>query len=263
MAQALLVVDVQRGLVSGPDAVPAAPALLTVLDGLLAGAREAGALVVHLQNDGPHGRPDEPHTPGWELARVPRAGEPVLRKTGDDPFAETDLAALLEDHGVTRLAVCGVLSEFCVSAAARGALERGLGVVLPHDAHATVDVPPGPGSPGVPAALASRAAEWALGDEIEVVATAAEVRFTALASLVVRGQPAQRGGFELGLQVVREGLVVAEVAGDRRAEHRAEPGVVGLGGPRLGRAERLLEDRDVPVALPDGLVGVHDRAGGG
>jgi streptothricin hydrolase len=177
VAQALLLVDVQRGFVSGPDAVPAAPALLTALDGLVVAARDAGALVVHLQNDGPPGQPDEPHTPGWELAIAPRDGEPVLRKTEDDPFAATDLAALLSGHGVTRLAVCGVLSEFCVSAAARGALDRGFGVVLPHDAHATYDVPPGPGSAGVPADSASRAAEWALGDEIEIVATAAEVRF--------------------------------------------------------------------------------------
>jgi len=101
----------------------------------------------------------------------------VLRKTVDAPFRETRLAELLTAHAVTRLAVCGVLSEFCVSAAARACLERDLGVVLPHDAHATYDVPAGPGSPGVPAALASRAAEWALGDEVEIVAAAAEVRF--------------------------------------------------------------------------------------
>lgn len=177
MAQALLVVDVQRGLVSGADAVPAAPALLPTLDGLITAAREAGALVVHLQNDGPPGAPDEPHTPGWQLAFASRDGEPVLRKTEDDPFRETRLTPLLAEHGVARLAVCGLLSDFCVSAAARGALDRGLDVVLPHDAHATYDVPPGPGSPGVAAALASRAAEWALGDEIEIVATATEVRF--------------------------------------------------------------------------------------
>lgn len=176
-AQALVVVDVQRGLVSGEHAVPAADRVLRAVTTLLRAAREAGALVVHLQNDGPPDAPDAPEAPGWELAFVPRDGEPVLRKTGDDPFPETPLAALLAEHGVHRLAVCGLLSEFCVSATARGALVRDLGVVLAHDAHATFDVPPGPGSPGVPAALASRAAEWALGDEVDVVATVAEVRF--------------------------------------------------------------------------------------
>jgi streptothricin hydrolase len=176
-AQALVVVDVQRGFLTGAHAVPAASVLLGALDGLLGAARAAGVLVVHLQNDGPPGELDEPHTPGWELA-LPRVGaEPVLRKTVDDPFRETGLAELLAAHGVTRLAVCGVLSEFCVSAAARGCLDRGFGVVLPHDAHATYDVPAGPGSPGVPAHLASRAAEWALGDEVEVVASAADVAF--------------------------------------------------------------------------------------
>jgi streptothricin hydrolase len=182
VAQALVVVDMQRGFLHGEHAVPAAEPVLSVVGGLVEAARAAGALVVHLQNDGPPGQPDEPHTAGWEPAIAPHDGEPVLRKTVDDPFRETRLAPLLAEHGVTRLAVCGVLSEFCVSAAARGALDRGLAVVLPHDAHATYDVPPGPGSAGVPAALASRAAEWALGDEIEIVATADEVRFAPAAA---------------------------------------------------------------------------------
>lgn len=176
--QGLVVVDVQRAFLYGEDAVPAAARVLTAVEALLRSAREAGALVVHLQNDGPPGGPDEPHTAGWELAVAPRDGEPVLRKTEDDPFRETRLADLLAEHGVTGLAVCGLLSEFCVSATARGALERGFDVVLPHDAHATCDVPPGPGSAVVPAELAARAAEWALGDDVEIVAAAAEVAFT-------------------------------------------------------------------------------------
>jgi nicotinamidase-related amidase len=90
-----VLVDVQRGFVSGERAVPAAQVLLHALDGLVAAARAGGALVVHLQNDGTVGAPDEPHTPGWEPALDPREGEPVLRKTEDDPFAGTPLAALL------------------------------------------------------------------------------------------------------------------------------------------------------------------------
>jgi streptothricin hydrolase len=175
--QALVVVDLQRGFLHGAHAVPAAGRVLAVVEALVAAARSAGVLVVHLQNDGPAGQPDAPHTPGWELAIPARAGEPVLRKTEDDPFRETRLAPLLAGHGVSRLVVCGVLSEFCVSATARGALDRGLGVVLPHDAHATYDVPAGPGSPGVPAELAARAAEWALGDEVAIVATGSAVAF--------------------------------------------------------------------------------------
>lgn len=65
----------------------------------------------------------------------------------------------------------------CVAATARAALELGYGVLLPHDAHATYNVPAGPGSEEVPAAMAARAAEWSLGDEIVICASSHEVNF--------------------------------------------------------------------------------------
>ncbi len=179
---ALLVVDMQTAFVSGPGAVPDAAGLLERVSDLLDRARAAGALVVHLQNDGPRGEPDEPGTPGWELflPAVEGPREVVVRKAEDDGFHGTPLAELLTGAGVRELAVCGVMSEMCVSATARTALERDHRVVLPHDAHATYDVPGVAGvSAAVPAALASRAAEWALGDEIELVPRAAEVTFGA------------------------------------------------------------------------------------
>ncbi|MFG2491627.1 isochorismatase family protein [Streptomyces caniferus] len=180
--EALLLVDLQSAFVAGGEAVPDAARVLDRSRDLLARARAAGALVVHLQNDGAPGTVDEPHTPGWRLhlpvAFGPR--ESVVRKTGDDGFDGTPLGALLADAGVGALTLCGVLSEMCVSATARTALARDFRVVLPHDAHATYDVPAAPGiGESVPAALASRAAEWALGDDVEIVARAAEVTFTA------------------------------------------------------------------------------------
>ncbi len=103
----------------------------------------------------------------------------MVRKTVDDGFEETGLEELLREAGVADLAICGVMSEMCVSATARTALELGFRVVLPHDAHATYDIPAAEGiSDLVPAAVASRVAEWALGDEVEIVARARDVRFT-------------------------------------------------------------------------------------
>ncbi|WP_269462867.1 isochorismatase family protein [Pseudonocardia saturnea] len=91
--------------------------------------------------------------------------------------AHARLDGHLRERGVRRLAICGVMSEMCV-AAARGALARGYGVVLPHTAHATYCVPAGPGpSRAVPAALAARVAEWPLGDDVEVVADPDAVPF--------------------------------------------------------------------------------------
>lgn len=180
--EALVVVDLQSAFVSGDGAVPEAARLIARATDLISRARRSGALVVHLQNDGPAGAVDEPHSPGWELHLPVEAGsrEVVIRKTEDDGFAGTSLGSVLADAGVRGLAVCGTMSEMCVLATARRGLELDYRVVLPHDAHATYDIPAAEGiSDMVPATAASRVAEWALGDEVEIVAHAADVTFMA------------------------------------------------------------------------------------
>ncbi|MGW7055990.1 isochorismatase family protein [Streptomyces sp. NPDC054887] len=183
--EALLVVDVQSAFVQGAGAVPDAARLVDRTGDLIARARRSGALVVHIQNDGPAGADDEPHTPGWELHHPPQPGptEVVVRKPEDDGFAGTSLGRVLADAEVRALAVCGVMSEMCVLATARTALALGYRVVIPHDAHATQDIPAAPGiSEAVPAAVVSRVAEWALGAGAEITATATDVTFTAVPS---------------------------------------------------------------------------------
>lgn len=177
---ALVVVDAQVAFLDGPGAVPAAGQLALAITELVARARAAGAVLVQLQNDGPPGADDEPDTPGWRLFVEPGPDEMVIRKTADDGFEGTGLAAALAARRVRSLAVCGVQSEMCVSATARTALALGFRVVIPHDAHATYDIPATPRIAGrVPAAMVSRVAEWALGDGIELVPGAADVTFAA------------------------------------------------------------------------------------
>lgn len=176
---ALVIIDVQAGHVAGAHAVPDAVQLVEQVSTLLAAARGSGALVVHVQNDGDAGQVDAPETAGWELHFEPLAGEPVVRKEYDDAFRETSFEELLEARGVRSLAICGLMSEMCVSATARTALDREYRVVLPHDAHATTGIPATPGlSEAVAPSVVSRVAEWALGDEIEIVQHAKSVTFT-------------------------------------------------------------------------------------
>jgi nicotinamidase-related amidase len=165
-AQALIVVDMQRGVLAE---LPGACALTARIASLVARARAAGAQVVQLRNDGGPGSVDEAGTPGWALALD---GGEVVAKTTDDGFAGTRLGSLLSGSGVRRLALCGVLSEMCVSATARSALARGYEVVLPHDGHGTYDLD------DIPAAVVARVAEHALGDEPELVPTTTAVTFT-------------------------------------------------------------------------------------
>ena len=163
-ATGLLVVDAQQGLLQGEKAIPQADLVIDRLAFLLAGARSAGAVVIHLQNDGAPGSPDEPETPGWLIHRklTPEPGEVLLRKKQDDGFENTELQRILECAGVKCIAVGGVLSEMCVSATVRGGLARGFEVILVHDAHATYNLD------DIPAAMVSRVAEHALGSQVEI-----------------------------------------------------------------------------------------------
>jgi streptothricin hydrolase len=165
------VIDAQMGVLAGPTAVPSAQKTVARIAELLAAARSAGALVVHLQNDGQPGASDHPDSPGWPIhpAAEPRPGEPVLRKTGDDGFEGTNLEGELRQAGVRRLAVAGLLSEMCVSATIRGAFSRGFEVALVRGAHASYDLE------SIPADVVSRVAEHALGDQLELLDSSAVV----------------------------------------------------------------------------------------
>ena len=140
MTTALLLVDVQRNMLEGDAPVPAAAEVRPRLETLLDRARTAGALVVHVQNDGSQGDPDLPHTEGWELVFPTRDGELVLRKDDCDTFAANPgWAADLASRGVDHVVVAGMQSEYCVSATSRGALGHGLRVSVAGGAHATYD----------------------------------------------------------------------------------------------------------------------------
>ncbi len=182
-ADALLVVDVQRALVEGPQSVAGAEAFLDRWRRALGVARDAGVPVVHLQDDGrdpgsliPRG------TPGWELVLDVAVGEQVVAKAHDDGFDGTDLDALLRSRGAARPCVVGIQSEMCVAGTARGALARGYEVVLPRDGHTTYDVPADGAAPAVPAALVARVAEWSLGDGVVAPPRLADVVFVAPAT---------------------------------------------------------------------------------
>jgi nicotinamidase-related amidase len=175
--QALILVDLQRSFVEGDTAVPGSARLMAAAAQQLAAARSAGAVVAHVQNDGSAETLDEPDTPGWQMAFSPGDADLVVRKTGDSAFVKTELHQMLQARGVTEVSVCGLLSEMCVAATVRSALDLGYGVVLAHDSHATYAVPGFGEEPGVPAEMAARAAEWSLGDTVRIPATSAEINF--------------------------------------------------------------------------------------
>jgi nicotinamidase-related amidase len=133
--RALLLIDVQRNMLLPPQPVPEAPAVGRRITEILERARHAGAMVVHVRNNGGHDDPDAPGTTGWELVHEAAGREAVIDKLTPDAFAGTELASLLAD--AREVVIVGMQSEYCVRETALAALERGLTVVVAQGAHAT------------------------------------------------------------------------------------------------------------------------------
>lgn len=119
---ALLVVDVQNGVVAGAherDSVVANVA------GLVEKARREQVPVVWVQHA------DEQLAPGSEDWRIvpelaPAEAEPLVAKHYGDSFEDTGLESVLEGLGVGRLVVVGAQTDACVRSTLHGAFVRGL-----------------------------------------------------------------------------------------------------------------------------------------
>ncbi|MES2938820.1 MAG: cysteine hydrolase family protein [Pseudomonadota bacterium] len=143
MKQALLVIDVQRGLF---DAVPRpdeADAVVDRINALAARARAAGAPVVFVQHEDGEGGELAHGSPGWHLEQrlVVGSTDVHVRKSTPDSFLRTDLGALLERWSTEQVVICGYASEFCVDTTTRRAAALGYPVILAADAHTTHDKP--------------------------------------------------------------------------------------------------------------------------
>jgi nicotinamidase-related amidase len=140
MARALMLIDVQRNMLEPPAPVPSAAAIRDALQDLLLRARQAGALVIHVQNDGSPGDPDEPGTDGWQLVFPAGPGDLIVRKDQPDTFAANPaLAGELAAQEITGVIIAGMQSNYCVAESSRGALKQGLQAILASGAHATYD----------------------------------------------------------------------------------------------------------------------------
>lgn len=133
---ALLVVDVQNGVVAGTyqrDSV-----VKNVAE-LVGKARRAGTPVVWVQHSSDNlakGSAD------WQLApELERYDdEPLVEKTYPDSFEDTTLEPVLAGLGVGRLVVTGAQTDECIRSTLHGALARGYDATLVGDAHTTEDL---------------------------------------------------------------------------------------------------------------------------
>jgi len=144
---ALLVIDVQRGILAIPNLTrkkeidQALDATVLRVAGLIERARAGSVPVVYVQHDGGPSHRLEPETPGWPIRPevAPRHGERVIHKRACDAFFGTPLDAELRVAGIQQLVVCGCMTQYCIDTTVRRAVSLGYDVVLVADGHMTAD----------------------------------------------------------------------------------------------------------------------------
>ena len=143
--QALIVVDVQndyfpggKWTLSGMDAAAANAAKL------IAAARAAGDLIVHIRHEFPTA--DAPFfAPGSTGAQTHstvqnREDEDVIVKNQINSFRDTKLKEILDRNDIRDVVICGAMSHMCIDAVTRAANDFGYKCTLIHDACAARDV---------------------------------------------------------------------------------------------------------------------------
>ncbi|MFZ3582922.1 cysteine hydrolase family protein [Loktanella sp. DJP18] len=105
---------------------------------LLAAARSAGDLVIHVRHEaGSDTAPFfRPGTPGAQInaAVAPQDGEAVVLKHRPNGFHETDLLDRLRDAAVVNVTICGAMTQMCVDATTRAAVDHGFKTTVISDA---------------------------------------------------------------------------------------------------------------------------------
>ena len=143
--QALIVVDIQNDYFpNGKWPLVGAHAAADNAAKIIQAHRAAGDLVVHIRHEFPSD--DAPFfVPGSEGAQLHpkvlnRADEPVVVKQHINSFRETELKAVLDQHGIDTLVVVGSMSHMCIDGVTRAAVDFGYPVTVIHDACATLDL---------------------------------------------------------------------------------------------------------------------------
>ena len=133
---ALLVIDVQNGVVAGAHE---REAVVANVQSLVGKARQEQVPVVWVQHND-NGL--ERDTDDWQIVPELRRddSEPLVHKSYGDAFEDTDLESVLSGLGVGRLVVSGAQTDMCIRSTLHGALARGYDATLVSDAHTTEDL---------------------------------------------------------------------------------------------------------------------------
>ena len=130
---ALLVVDVQKGVMTDTwEAKRVVANVAHAVERARAG-RVPVVWVQHSDDELPRGSEEWQ----WVPELVPADGEPLIHKSFNSAFEQTELDEELARLGATHLVLAGAASNWCIRATAYGALDRGYDLTLVSDGHTT------------------------------------------------------------------------------------------------------------------------------
>ena len=133
---ALLVIDVQKGVVAGAHD---RDQVIANINALVERARDERVPVIWVQHNSEE---LETGSEPWEYVDelVWTESEPVVQKRYGDSFEDTELESLLEADRVGRIVVTGAQTDACIRSTLHGGIARGYDVTLVADAHTTEDL---------------------------------------------------------------------------------------------------------------------------
>jgi nicotinamidase-related amidase len=144
MKKALLIIDIQNDYFPGGAHVLADPetAGINALK-LLNTARKKNLEIIHIQHIAVNEGADFflPDTYGAEINDCvkPLDGEKVIIKNYPNSFRETGLLEYLQEKDITELVICGMMTDVCVDATVRAAMDLGFNTTVIGDACASRD----------------------------------------------------------------------------------------------------------------------------
>jgi nicotinamidase/pyrazinamidase len=191
VSTALIVVDVQNDFAdpAGSLSVAGGAAIIPAVNGEIAMARSAGAVVVLTQDWHPESTPHFARDGGiWPVhcvgdswgaelhpgLSVPDDAERIRKGvTGEDGYSgfttrdpttdettPTELDARLRERGVRRVVVVGLATDYCVKATALDAVSLGYETSILTDAIAAVDLSPGDGAAAIDEMVGAGVRPW-------------------------------------------------------------------------------------------------------
>lgn len=136
---ALILVDIQNDYFEGGDwPVANMQSVANNAARLLDHARAQGDLVLHIRHEMPSDAAPffRPGSKGAEInaSVAPLGDELVILKARPNSFAGTDLLERLQQADVQSVVICGAMSQMCIDATTRAAVDFGFQVSVAQDA---------------------------------------------------------------------------------------------------------------------------------